>query len=54
MRFGGLTKIRALVENLLECDFFFILPSKFKMWAYLKGLLELLLGMIRNDIEYLN
>jgi hypothetical protein len=39
----GLTlpKMGALVEDLLECDFFIPL-SKFKMRAYLEGLLELL------------
>ena len=33
--------MRALTEGLLQCEFF-ISPSKFKLWAYLDGLLELL------------
>ena len=34
--------MRALVEGLLDCGFY-ISPSKFKIGAYLEGLLDLLL-----------
>lgn len=43
----GPIKIEVAVKGLLECSFFFIVASKFRMKACLDGLFEMLL-----DINY--
>ena len=45
-------EMRALVEGLLECDFFYPTPpSKFKMGTYLEGMLVLILSPVMLNVS---